>query len=184
MVASSEALRSRQPQAVSVSEPIRLEPQLGGHQSAGQPAQAEGRMVGGDEAGRDSPTTTTPEGSPGGALGGPAVAGGTSAGSLSLGVSGSGGRSDRVSQRGATLRAIVERSGRSATQLERGAAGEPDHDGDHHDRDHHQPGESPGPDCEPGEDRESDDLPEVASVLVSSLLLHRRPFQLKTWPGW
>jgi hypothetical protein len=69
--------------------------QFGVAHSAGHPDQADGRIVGGnhDDA---VPVTWTPCGSPGVATFAPTVAGGTDAGSLEFGISGSGGLIARV----------------------------------------------------------------------------------------
>src|SRR5215471_11192423 len=121
MLARIDAFRSTQVQAVSVSRLPQPLPHCGVHQSPGQPDQATGRMTGGGpvNAGADgSQSKTTPSGSPGTALGGPTVAGGTSAGSFGFGVISGGGRSDRVKRRGATARAYrVQRlNGATATR--------------------------------------------------------------------
>src|SRR5262252_6767040 len=102
MVASTDALRSRQVHAVSVSVSLYPAPQFGGHQSDGQPDQADGMTLGGTPAGGLSPSMTTPDGSPGLAAGGPTVAGGTLAGSFGLGTMSSGGRIMRDSRPTAT----------------------------------------------------------------------------------
>jgi hypothetical protein len=69
-------------------------PQNGGNQSAGHPDHADGVILGGDQSGASGPSNVTPCGSPGVAAGGPTVAGGTLAGSLSFGIM-SGGRIER-----------------------------------------------------------------------------------------
>src|SRR5580765_8568538 len=70
--------------------------QFGTHQSSGHPDHADGVIRGGDQP-TSSPVNITPAGSPGVADGGPTVAGGTSAGSLSFGTR-SGGRIDLVNR--------------------------------------------------------------------------------------
>src|SRR4051794_28282087 len=88
MLDSTDALRSTHAQAVSVSCwacPFHA----GGHQSAGHPDHADGRIRGGVEPGEAGPSTSTPCGSPGTAAGGPTVAGGTDAGSFGLGTTSS-----------------------------------------------------------------------------------------------
>src|SRR5262245_32265816 len=93
IVASTLALRSRQAQAASVScGTLPAPPHGGGHQSAGHPDQAEGRILGGGADGVSGPSRTTPLGSPGTAAGGPTVAGGTSSGGFGFGTTSSGGR--------------------------------------------------------------------------------------------
>src|SRR5262245_23265593 len=104
MVASNDALRSMHVHAVSVSacgDPL----QFGGHHSAGHPLHGAGRWIRGGGVPGSAGSKTSPSGSPALASGGPTVAGGTLAGSLGFGSSGSGGgRIERVSQRGAIER--------------------------------------------------------------------------------
>src|SRR5262249_47022274 len=70
--------------------------QYGGHQSAGQPDQAEGTIRGGNPAGGLSPSSKTPWGSPGlTAWSGPTVPGAAVTGSFGFGTMSSGGRIDR-----------------------------------------------------------------------------------------
>jgi hypothetical protein len=92
----TELFRSKHIQAVSVRVLSDVPDQFGVFHSAGQPDQADGRMMGGVHGGAEAPVTATPCGSPGAAEGGPTVAGGTDAGSLEFGISGSGGRIARV----------------------------------------------------------------------------------------
>src|SRR5262249_25475777 len=119
--ASTEAFKSRHVHAVSVKRAKREPDQAGGHQSAGQPDQADGRIAGGDpQPGSGGPSTTTPEGSPGTADGGPAVAGGTSAGSFGFGVM-SGGRIER--ENSPTPREYGRRLRQAPTPPEQGPPG-------------------------------------------------------------
>src|SRR5580765_8356605 len=86
IVASSDALRSRHFQAMSVRLPPRPF-QFGVCHSPGHPDHADGRMVGGGMPGMPG-STCTPFGSPGLTFGGPTVPGAACAGVLSFGVSG------------------------------------------------------------------------------------------------
>src|SRR5215475_2712771 len=93
MVASSDAFRSTQVQAISVSG---VAPnQLGVAHSAGQPDQGIGRWIGGGGMTGAPCSTSRPLGSPGFHSVGPTVAGGTSAGSFGFGVISPGGRIER-----------------------------------------------------------------------------------------
>src|SRR5262245_730394 len=88
-----------QSHAVSARADTR-EPQPGVHHSPGHPDHGAGRIIGGVGAPGSPSTTMTPCGSPATADGGPTVPGAASAGVLSLGVNGSGGRIDRSSTPG------------------------------------------------------------------------------------
>src|SRR5436305_14860312 len=95
MVARRLALRSTQVQAVSVRRLVTDPHEV--CQSTGHPDQAVGVTAGGRGGGASAGAMVRPCGSPGVALGGPTVPGGTDAGSLLFGVS-SGGRMERESQ--------------------------------------------------------------------------------------
>jgi hypothetical protein len=96
IVDSTDEFKSKHIQAVSVSVLSDEPDQFGVFHSAGHPDHADALIVGSDERGGGAPVNNTPCGSPGVADGGPTVAGGFEPGSLSFGISGSGGRIARV----------------------------------------------------------------------------------------